>query len=113
MIAEQRWGVIGRVTFVVAGFLLLSMGGAIIAAPVTVPLMYVAASRHQTRGFRIAATVLSALTVAESAWALTYLAVEEAQPWIWLVPCLVALSVVGISRHLLPGRRSVGDAPAA
>ncbi len=99
MTDAQRWSVIGVVTFVVAGFLLLSMGGAIIAAPVTVPLMQVAASRHPTRSFRRAAMVLSVLTVGEVAWALTYVAAGDAQPWIWLLPSLGALAVVPISRR--------------
>ena len=30
--------------------------------------------------------MIAALTVAEVAWAATYLAVAEAQPWIWLLP---------------------------
>jgi hypothetical protein len=93
----QPWSTIGLVMFLVAGFLLLSMGGAILAAPVTIPLMWIAASRHPTQAFRVAATVLSALTVAEIVWALTYLAVDEAQPWIWLLPSLAALVVVAIA----------------
>ena len=98
----QRWRVIGVVTFVVAGFLLLSMGGAIVAAPVTVPLMFVAASRHPTRPFRISAMVLSGLTVAEVVWAVTYFTVEDSQPWIWLLPTVGALAAVAVSRRLSP-----------
>jgi len=33
---RQPWGTIGLVTYLVAGFLMLSMGGAILAAPVTI-----------------------------------------------------------------------------
>ncbi len=95
--AGQPWGTIGLVTYLVAGFLILSMGGAILAAPVIIPLMWIAASRHPTRAFRVSATVLSALTVAEIVWALTYLAVAEAQPWIWLWPSVAALVVVAIA----------------
>jgi Na+/melibiose symporter-like transporter len=95
----QRWRSIGLVTFVVAGFLLVSMGGAIVAAPVTVPLMLLAASRCPTRGFRATALVLSALTVVEVLWAVTYLTVEERQPWIWLMPALGLLATVVVSRH--------------
>ena len=102
MTGARRWRVIGVVTFVVVGFLLLSMGGAIVAAPVTVPLMFVAASRHPTRGFRAAAMVLSALTVAEVVWALTYVAIEEAQPWIWLLPSLAGVMIAAASRRGVP-----------
>jgi hypothetical protein len=102
----DRWRTVGVVTFVVAGFLLVSMGGAIVAAPVTLPLMCMAAARHPTRGFRIAAIVLSALTAAEVVWALTYLTVAESRPWIWVLPILGALAAAAVSRRL-----SVGPAP--
>jgi hypothetical protein len=82
----RTWGTIGGLTFAVAAFLLLSMGGAIFAAPITLPVMYLARRQHPTRGFRMAAVVLSGLTAAELVWALTYVAVREAKPWIWLLP---------------------------
>lgn len=101
----RRWRAAGVATFVVAGFLLLSMGGAIVAAPITVPLMWMAASRHPTRPFRVAATVLSALTVAEVVWALTYLTVDEARPWIWVLPAVTALAAMAVCRRLAPAPR--------
>ncbi|MGI8983915.1 MAG: hypothetical protein ACR2HM_05205 [Acidimicrobiales bacterium] len=104
----QRWRVGGVVTFVVAGVLLLSMGGAIVAAPATLPLMLIARSVHPTPAFRVAATVLSALTVAEVIWALTYLAVDEAKPWIWVLPSAGALiAAVAVAR--LPARGASPD----
>lgn len=77
-----------RVLVVVSACLLLSVGGAaIVAAPLTVPLLYLALrGGRMGTGFRVAAVVIAALTVAEIAWAATYLTVEEAQPWIWFVP---------------------------
>ena len=98
----RHWRVIGVVTFVVAGFLLLSMGGAIVAAPITVPLMCVAAFRRPTIAFRIAAVVLSGLTVAEVVWAVTYLTVEDSQPWIWLLPTAGAFTAVALVRRMTP-----------
>ena len=98
----RRWRVIGTVTFLVAGFLLLSMGGAIVAAPITVPLMAIAASRRPTRPFRTAAAVISGLTVAEVVWAATYLTVEDSQPWIWLLPAAGALVTITVSRRFSP-----------
>ena len=86
----ERWAKVGVVVFGVAAFLLLSMGGAIVAAPVTVPLMAVAVRRHPTPAFRTAGALLVALTLAEVAWALTYVTVAEARPWIWLLPVLAA-----------------------
>lgn len=70
-----------------AGFLLLSMGGAVVAAPLTVPLLFFIVRRGQSASvLRTAAVVVAALTVAEVAWAATYLAMAEADPWIWLLP---------------------------
>jgi len=76
-----------RVLVAVSAFLLVSMGGAIVAAPLTVPLLYLAVRGDGIGpGLRAAAVVIAAFTVAEVAWAATYLAVAEAQPWIWLLP---------------------------
>ena len=76
-----------RVLVAVSAFLLLSMGGAIVAAPLTLPLLYLAVRNGELgAGLRLAAVVITALTVAEVAWAATYLAVAEGQPWIWLIP---------------------------
>ncbi len=67
--------------------LLFSMGGAIVAAPVALPFLYLAIRAERGNpGLRGAAVVVAALTVAEIAWAATYLAVTETQPWIWLLP---------------------------
>jgi hypothetical protein len=86
-----RWRNAGVVLFCVAAFLLISMGGAIIAAPLTVSLMFVVTHRHPTTAFRAIATVLTGATVAEVAWALTYVVADEAKPWIWLIPLVAAI----------------------
>ena len=85
---QRSWRLAGVIVFAVAAFLLLSMGGAVIAAPITVPLMLVVSRRHPTTTFRVAGVVLVGLTVAEVVWVLTYLQLQEAQQWIWLVPVL-------------------------
>jgi len=78
-----------RLLVAVPAFLLLSMGGAIVAAPLTLPLLYMAVRGERlSSGLRLAAVVIAALTVAEVAWAATYLSIAEAQPWIWLVPAM-------------------------
>jgi hypothetical protein len=48
--------------------------------------------RHPTPAFRTAGALLVALTLAEVTWALTYVTVREARPWIWLLPALAALA---------------------
>jgi hypothetical protein len=81
----------------VGAALLLSMGGAIVAAPLTLPLLYLAMRPGRGGGgVRAAAVVVAALTVAEVAWAATYLAVAEAQPWIWLVPVAAAAGTAAL-----------------
>jgi hypothetical protein len=76
---------------VVSAFLLLTFGAAIVATPVTLPLLYLVVRRTSRRGVQVAAIVVAVLTVAELAWALTYVAVEDAEPWIWLDPLLAAV----------------------
>ena len=92
-----RWA---GVLVAVSAFLLLSMGGAIVAAPLTLPLLYLTVRVDRIgAGLRTAAVVIAALTVAEVAWAATYLAVAEAQPWIWLLPVATGVvTAVGLAR---------------
>jgi hypothetical protein len=103
---------IGVVVFTASAVLLLSMGGAVVAAPVTVPLMVVTARRRPTPAFRGTAAVLVALTVGEVAWALTYVTAGEAPPWIWLVP-LVACAAAGVAvvRTATPAASDARDGP--
>jgi hypothetical protein len=71
----------------VAAFLLVSYGGAIVAAPATLPLLYVALRQDRTgQRLRVVIVAVAALTAAEAGWALGYVTVGEAGPWIWLLP---------------------------
>jgi hypothetical protein len=93
------------IVLVVSTFLLVSMGGAIFAAPLTVPLLVIAARSTSSIGYRVWAGFVLVATVAEVAWAVTYVAVRESQPAIWLVPLLAALAtVVGYVRLLNESR---------
>jgi hypothetical protein len=103
-----RWRAAGVVVFAITGFLLVSLGGAIVAAPVTVPVMFLAASRHPTSAFRVTTAVLGSLTVAEAVWAVTYLAVDEAKPRIWLLPM-----VAGLAFAVAVAKISPSDQPEA
>lgn len=77
---SARWAV---AVLAVGAFLLISMGGAIVAAPATLPLLFVALRRQALAGWlRGAAIAVSGLTVVEVAWAVTYVAAGEAKPWI-------------------------------
>ena len=94
---------LARLLVAVAAFLLVSMGGAIVAAPLTLPMLYLVVRADRTGpGLRAAAVTVAALTVVEIAWAATYLAVDEAQPWIWLLPLAAGATVVGAPNR---GRR--------
>ena len=77
-----------------SAFLLLSMGGGIFAAPITLPLLYVAVRHTRSLWFRIPATAVATLTAAEVFWAVSYFALGEQKPWIWLVPLLAALVTI-------------------
>lgn len=100
------------VVLAAAGVLLLSMGGAIVATPVTTPLMIRAARRHPGRAWRPPAALLGAATLAEVAWAATYLTVGESRPWIWLLPLatasITASAILRMPRPATPQRPGVG-----
>jgi hypothetical protein len=90
----------------VSAFLLLSMGGAVVAAPLTVPLLYLIARADAARpGLRAAAVAVAALTVAEVAWAATYMAVAESRPWIWLLPVAAGVATANSCRSRVTGDR--------
>ena len=92
-----------KVLVAVSAFLLLSMGGAVVAAPLTLPLLYVALrSGRLSPGLRTAAVAVAGLTVAEVVWAATYLAMTEAQPWIWLLPAGAGAAVAVALRDIAP-----------
>ena len=90
--ASSRWRVGGIALFCVSAFLLLSMGGAIVAAPLTVPLMFVIVLHRPTTAFRTIGVLLAGATVGEVVWAITYVAADESKPWIWLLPLSAALA---------------------
>ncbi len=107
------WAARGAViTVATAALLLGTIGGAIVAAPITLPLLFWIARRYPGRGMRITAAVVGGLTCVEAVWALCYLAVEEAQPWIWLLPAVAGIAwTAGLLRADRAGVRR--RAPAA
>jgi hypothetical protein len=103
--ASSRWSFGGIALFCVSGFLLLSMGGAIIAAPLTVPLLFVVMLHRPTTAFRTIGALLAGATVGEVVWALTYVAADESKPWIWLLPLSAALATaIALMRMSSPSR---------
>ena len=91
---SDGWWIGGIALFCLAAFLLVSMGGAIVAAPLTVPLMFVVVRHRPTAAFRTIGATLTGATVAEAVWALTYLAIDESKPWIWLFPLVGAIGTL-------------------
>jgi hypothetical protein len=98
--------VAGIVLFVVSGGLLLTMGGAIFAAPATIPTMYLLMRARPTRPFRTFGSVIGALTVAEVAWWCVYVSGGEPQPWVWLVPLLAAIATALVFQRTTIGTRA-------
>jgi hypothetical protein len=90
VVATVRRGIL----LIVAAFLLFSMGGAIVAAPVTVPALVWAMRTSGSSVYRGLGAAVLALTIGEAAWALTYVTAGEAQPTIWLVPLAAAGAVL-------------------
>lgn len=106
-------GLWARALVALSAFLLLSMGGAaIVASPLTLPLLYLALRGDRLgTGLRVAAVVIAALTVAEVAWAATYLAVDEAKPWIWLLPVAAGIGTAGVFAGRWPERHAWRPGP--
>jgi hypothetical protein len=69
------------------------MGGAILAAPLVLPLLWWAA-RTTGGGIRVIGAILAALVVGEVVWAGVYLVVGERQSYIWALPALSAAVTV-------------------
>jgi hypothetical protein len=89
--------------------LLLSMGGAILAAPVLLPLLWWAA-RTTGRLVRVIGVILAALVVGEVVWAGVYLVVGERQPYVWALPALSAAVTVWLMLVTTrPGPRGSGS----
>jgi hypothetical protein len=94
---------IGWTLLAVCTVLLVSYGGAILAAPITVPLLFMTAGSSESIGYRVCAGIVAVLTIAETAWAVTYLTLGEAQPMIWVLPVLASLAVgAGFARMSRP-----------
>ena len=67
--------------------LLSSVGGAgAIAAPILLPLHFLAARSTTKTSVKVLWAVLGAATAAEAIWVLTYLAIDMSEPLIWLLP---------------------------
>ena len=97
---------IGWPLVAVCTVLLVSYGGAILAAPITVPLLFITARSSASISYRVCAGFVAALTIAETAWAVTYLASGDAQPMIWLAPALATLAgAVAFARMPRPSPR--------
>ena len=83
--------------------LLVSFGGAIIAAPIAIPLLLLSTRSSSSAAYRSWAGLVVVLTIAEVVWALTYLVQGDAKPAIWLVPMMFGVgSVAGYLRVSRP-----------
>jgi hypothetical protein len=87
--------IVGRASLAVVSLVALASVGGVgaIAAPILLPLHWFAA-RRAGKGEHWLWCVFAGATAAEAGWAITYLAVKETGPLIWLVP-LVAFTATG------------------
>jgi hypothetical protein len=84
---------IARIGVAVAAFLLLSFGGAIFAAPVSLPFLFITSRGVDIgRPTKVVASIVFALTAAEVAWALVYVTLGESTPLIWIAPVVVGVA---------------------
>jgi hypothetical protein len=91
--------------------LLSSVGGAgAIAAPLLLPLHFLAARSSHVTAIKVLWALLGAATAAEAIWVVTYSALDESQPFIWLFPSLAA--IVAGAVILLGTRKSFAAAAA-
>jgi hypothetical protein len=87
------WRILRTLLGLVCCALVTSIGGAgIVAAPVTLPLLWVAGRYAKPLG-RAALNVVAVITAAELGWALAYAAVGEQSPLIWALPLALAVAV--------------------
>lgn len=97
------WASLGRLLIGgFAGFLLLSFGAQIMAAPVTIPLLWIA-SRRASPPARGALAAIATITASYAGWALAYALAREALPWIVLSPLALAAATLVLFRAP-PGR---------
>jgi len=93
------WPTVWKALLVLGTLVLLSsVGGAgAVAAPLLLSLQLVAARSSRLVTAAPGWALLAAVTTAEAIWALTYLGLGESQPWIWLIPTVVAVPVGGLT----------------
>ena len=85
-----------RIVTVGSFLLLLSYGGAIFAAPITIPLLtYSTVRRILTGWWGILNSVALVLTLAQSSWAIVYFTLGESAPAIWIIPIVITLLAIG------------------
>lgn len=102
---NKRNLVLQTLLVVISLFLLGSLGGAgAIGAPILLPLQFLAARSSRSTAMRVVWAVLAAITAAEAAWVLTFLALGESEPLIWILPSLAA--AVAATLIVLGSRRS-------
>jgi hypothetical protein len=89
-VRESRYGAAPIAIIAISAVLLVTMEGALFAAPLTIPLLVGAMwARPRPLLLALGGFVLAA-TAAEAAWAVVYLVARESKPWIWLVPAIGA-----------------------
>lgn len=112
-IGSQTVRIFGVVVFLITGVLLTSIGGlGIVAAPVTLPLLFLVVFAHPTRPFRVAGAIIGALTAAELTWGLVYVVGGEIPALSWVLPTAAgvgtAVAFVRLGRKSMKELESTG-----
>ena len=84
------------VVALVTAFLLISMGGQIAGAPLTVPALWWAARSSRSRAARAGFAVLAGMTMLFVGWFVTYLELGERRPFIIALPVAAFIGTIGV-----------------
>lgn len=84
------------VVALVSTFLLVTMGGQIVGAPLTVPALWWAARSSRSRAARAGLAMLAGTTMLFVGWFITYLVFGERQPLIVVIPGVAFSATIGL-----------------
>ncbi len=82
---------------------MLSIGGGFFATPLLIPAQWWAA-RRASGPMRLLWTALASLLAAEMTWGITFVAVGEREPVIWLLPLAAGLATMATFANTLSSR---------
>lgn len=97
---DRRQAILRAIIGGAAGVLLISMGGQIVAAPITVPALCWAIATAERKGTRVVLSGVLSLTLAIVGWAIAYGLAKERQPLIVLLPAIFFIGGLALATWL-------------